>query len=78
MKVGELKAEVQERGSSAEGKKGELQKELFSMLGGTTRLPALLHKSGASVEELNLKCLCSKKQVCFIRLFMSLCTHICR
>ena len=78
MKVGELKAELQERGSPAEGKKDELQKELFSMLGGTTRLPALLHKSDASVEELNLKCLCNKKKVCFIRLFMSLCTQICR
>ena len=55
MKVGELKAELQERGSPAEGKKDELQKELFSMLGGTTRLPALLHKSDPSVEELNLK-----------------------
>ena len=55
MKVHELKAELQARGSSAEGKKDELQKELFTMLGGTTRLPALLHNRDVSVEELNLK-----------------------
>ena len=40
------------------GKKEDLQRELSSMLGGTTRLPALLHKSDdcdVSVEELNIE-----------------------
>ena len=38
MQVNELKTELQARGSSGEGKRDELQKELSSMLGGTTRL----------------------------------------
>ena len=58
MKVNEIKAELQARGRSGEGKKEELQKELFTMLGGTTRLPALLHNSenrDVSVQELNIE-----------------------
>ena len=58
MKINDLKRELQARGRSGEGKKEELQKELSSMLGGTTRLPALLHKSddcNVSVEELNIE-----------------------
>ena len=58
MKINDLKRELQARGRSGEGKKEDLQKELSSMLGGTTRLPALLHKSDncdVSVEELNIE-----------------------
>ena len=55
MKVHELKAESQARRSSAEGKKDKLQKELFTMLGGTKRLPAFLHNRDVPVEALNLK-----------------------
>ena len=54
LKVNELKAELRARGMSDEGKKGELQKELAELLGGTTRLPALLHHN-ASVQDLNLE-----------------------
>ena len=58
MKVNDIKAELQARGRSGEGKKEELQKELLTMLGGTTRLPALLHNSenrDVSVQELNIE-----------------------
>ena len=58
MKVNDLKSELQARGGSVEGKKEDLQKELFSMLGGTTRLPALLHNGAngdVSVQELNIE-----------------------
>ena len=55
MKVGELKAELKGRGRSGEGKRKELQKELSGILGGTTRIPALLHPGDVSVEELNLQ-----------------------
>ena len=58
MKINDLKRELQARGRSGEGKKEDLQNELSSMLGGTTRLPALLHKSDncdVSVEELNIE-----------------------
>ena len=43
MKVDELKAELRGRGRSGEGKKKKLEKELSGILGGTTRIPALLH-----------------------------------
>ena len=72
MKRNELKAELQERGSSAEGKKDQLQKELFSMLGGTPRLPAFLHNNDASVEELNLK----KYEVLFFEALRCAMNHI--
>jgi hypothetical protein len=56
LKVQELKAELQARGISAEGKKGDLQKELAETLGGTTRLPALLDlRGGYDVKALNLE-----------------------
>lgn len=44
LRNGELKAELQARGSSIEGKKDDSQKGWLTMLGGTTRFPALLHK----------------------------------
>lgn len=53
-KVNELKAELRARGMPDEGKKEKLQKELAELLGGTTRLPALLHHN-ASVQDLNLE-----------------------
>lgn len=54
LKGGELKAELQARRSSIEGKKDDLQNELFTMFAGTSRFLALLHKSDVSVEELSL------------------------
>ena len=54
----DLKRGLQVRGRSSEGKKEDLETELFSMLGGTTTLPTLLHKSDncdVSIEELNIE-----------------------
>lgn len=61
LKVKELKAELRARGMSDEGKKDELQKDLAEVLGGSTRLPALLHYN-ASIQDLNLE---SYEVLCF-------------
>lgn len=54
LKVAELRDELQARGMENTGKKEELQKDLFEVLGGTVRLPALL-TNNKSIEELNLQ-----------------------
>ena len=57
MKVEELRVELTARGKSDEGNK-DLQKRLSELLGGTTRLPALLHSNenfDVSVKELNIE-----------------------
>ena len=56
MKVEDLRVELTARGESDEGNKEDLQKKLSQLLGGTTRLPALLHSNAnfdVSVKELN-------------------------
>ena len=45
MKVEDLRVELTARGKSDEGNKEDLQKRLSELLGGTTRLPALLHSN---------------------------------
>lgn len=58
MKVEELRVELTARGKSDEGNKEDLQKRLSELLGGTTRLPALLHSNenfDVSVKELNIE-----------------------
>lgn len=50
--------ELTARGKSDEGNKEDLQKRLSELLGGTTRLPALLHSNenfDVSVKELNIE-----------------------
>ena len=56
MKVEDLRAELTARGESDEGNKEDLQKRLSELLGGTTRIPVLLHSNAnfdVSVKELN-------------------------
>ena len=68
MKVGELKAELKGRGRSGEGKMKELQKELSGILGGTTRIPALLHPGDVSVRNLTYKDMkCCSLRLCTAR-----------
>ena len=58
MKVEDLRVELTARGESDEGNKEDLQKKLSQLLGGTTRLPALLHSNAnfdVSVKELNIE-----------------------
>lgn len=58
MKVEELRVELTARGKSDEGNKEDLEKRLSELLGGTTRLPALLHSNenfDVSVKELNIE-----------------------
>ena len=58
MKVEELRVELSARGNCDEGNKEDLQKRLSELLGGTTRLPALLHSNenfDVSVKELNIE-----------------------
>ena len=73
MKINELKNELAARGLSTEGSRQELQKELSEVLGGSTRIPALLHgNESVSVNDLNLQ---SYEVLCFEALHCSM-NHI--
>jgi len=75
LKVNEIKAELRARGRSDIGKKTELEKELSEMLGGTTRLPALLHPNNdfdVNLKSLNLE---NYEVLCFEALHCSM-NHI--
>ena len=55
LKVAQLRSELQARGEDDSGPKQQLQERIAEVLGGTTRLPALLYgDSRLKLEELNL------------------------
>ena len=63
LKVEDLRKELRARGIPANGRREELQRTLSEELGGTVRIPALLHGEGdVTVEELNLQ---SYEVLCF-------------
>ena len=57
LKVDQIRRELKKRGANCAGPKSEIQEELTDILGGTTRVPALLFgtDSKCTLDDLNLK-----------------------